>query len=70
MNLTVKLFADRSNDALLGFPFADDQYIDWEGEIDGMVVVTIDLGSHTDTTRAQEQFLDTCAAVSNYGVDA
>jgi hypothetical protein len=68
--LTIKLFTDSSDDALAGFPFEEDQYIDWQGEIDGVVVVTVDLGSYTDTTRAQEQFLDTCAAVSSYGVDA
>ena len=60
-----------AQDALAGFPFRDGQYIaeQYEAE-DGRnsIFVDIELGEYSDTTAAQEQFLNTNPAVISYGI--
>lgn len=53
-----------AEDVLAGFPFEEDQYIDQVYED----VVIVALGDATDTTSAQEQFLNTHPDVIAYKV--
>lgn len=60
-----------AKDALAGFPYLPDQFMaeEYEAE-DGRdsIFVDIDLADRTDTTAAQEQFLNTNPAVIGYGI--
>lgn len=73
MRLIIMLDSSKSDMALAGFPLMDDQYIDGalaEFNEDGTETCEIDLDGRTDTTAAQEQFLDTNPAVITYKVVA
>lgn len=63
--LIIQLEHDADDLALQGFPFFQGQYIESE---DGPIVV-IDLGDRTDTSAAQEQYLNTNPNVQGYRID-
>jgi len=67
--LIIQLDADKSGDALMGFPFQRGQYIESEIENDGIVhVYVVSEEDFDDTTTPQEQFLNTNDAVVKYEV--
>lgn len=71
--LIITLKSDESDMALAGFPLYGEQYIDGalaEFNTNGTETCEIDLDGRTDTTAAQEQFLDTSSAVISYKVVA
>ena len=54
---------------LVGFPFAAGQYLEPEQEeVEGGIMLTVDLADRNDTTAAQEQFLNTSDDVLAYAV--
>lgn len=56
-------------DLLTGFPYLDGQEIIDEGYGDAGVI-EIDLADRTDTTVAQEQWLDTNTRIIGYSIEA
>lgn len=62
--LKITLEKNTEQDALMGFPFELDQYIQEESGND----VIIELAHRDDTTAAQENFLDTNPAVKTYKI--
>jgi len=66
--LRINIRIDDADMALAGFPFMDDQFVIQELYGDACVV-EIDLADRGDTTAAQEQFLNTSAAVVGYSVE-
>lgn len=67
--LVINIRNDDQDLALQTFPFMDDQYIISETYGDACVV-EIDLADRTDTTPAQEQYLDTNPTVVGYSIEA
>jgi hypothetical protein len=73
MKLIITLNSSKSDMALSGFPLVGEQYIDGslaEFNQDGTETCEIDLNGRSDTTTAQEQFLDSSPAVIRYKVIA
>jgi hypothetical protein len=71
MKLIITLDSSKSDMALSGFPLVGEQIIDGalaEFNADGTETCEIDLDERTDTTAAQEQFLDTSPAVIRYKI--
>lgn len=66
--LVINIRTADADDALMGFPFMDGQFVIQELYGDACVV-EIDLAGRTDTTTAQEQFLNTSTAVVAYSVE-
>ena len=71
---TYRLYVELKPDAdmaLAMFPLREGQYLaeEYEAE-DGRdsIFIDIDLGDYTDTTAAQEQYLNTNPAVISYGI--
>lgn len=60
------------NSALMGLPLYEGQYIDREGDeelVDSQhTFVIVCLGTRTDTTAAQEQYLNTNPAVAEWEI--
>lgn len=62
---------ENAEDALVGFPFRDGQYVAEEYDAEdgrNTKFVDIDLGDRKDTDTAQEQFLNTNPQVINYSI--
>lgn len=69
MRLLINLRNDDDEMALANFPFMEGQYV-IAGDYGDAGVVEIDLADRTDTTAAQEQFLDTNPLVIGYSIEA
>lgn len=67
--LLINIRNDDADMALQAFPFEEEQFIISE-EYGDACVVEIDLASRTDTTTAQEQYLNTNPAVVGYSVES
>lgn len=67
MSATLQItLVEGAKDALVGFPFNGEQWIDFAVEEENLVDVA--LGDADDTTAQQEQFLDTNDQVVSYSV--
>ena len=72
MILVIRLWTEKADCALVQFPLLQEQWFEGEREDgereDGVTEITINLGDRDDTTRAQEQFLNTSPAVKSWDV--